>query len=250
MGGMTGGRRLRGLGRRVFSRRGLIGINLALIVIFSLLKIYVAVYETGFHDLNIRNIKVIQEKVAARKNFSFAVVGNVRNSIDIFDRRLLPLINGGAYDFVIFAGNSVMDGAHDKFGALYRTLGKLRVPGILAVGDDEMEDFGAKKFYHYFGPYFFSFAVDDSYFIFLDTTGQTSEEWQRAWVSRQLQAAAGYRYKFVVMNRSPAFHRPGRKKLLFRRYRMSRAYVDFLFPPGCLFPRPGHRRFFQQPALL
>ncbi len=216
------------LGGRIFSRRGMIAINLVLIVVFALLKIYVAVYETGFHDLNIRNIQVVREKIAARKSFSFAVVGNVKNSIDIFDRRLMPRIKAGSYDFVIFAGNSVMDGAHDKFGAFYRTLKKLEIPGILAVGDSEMEDFGAKKFYHYFGPYFFSFAVADSYFIFLDTTGQTSEEWQRAWVQRQLQAAAAYHYKFVVMNRSPACERSRRRQLLFHRYRMSAAYVDFL----------------------
>lgn len=201
---------------------------LAIIVVFTLIKIYVAVFETSFHDLNITNIEKIEKQLNKQDSFSFAVIGNVKNSIDVFDHRLLPLINEKKPNFIIFTGNSVMDGAEDKYGALYKTLEKLDSPFVLAVGDNEVSDFGAKRFYRHIGPYYFSFALHNAYFIFLDTTGQTSEKWQKEWLLSQLENARNYQYKFVIMNRPIANLPPKGKKVFFRKYRMSASYLEFL----------------------
>ncbi|RLB68955.1 MAG: hypothetical protein DRH04_06040 [Deltaproteobacteria bacterium] len=208
-------------------KRFIIGSILAVIIVFTLMKIYVMIFESSFHDLNITNIEKIEKKLQNKTSFSFAVVGNVENSIDIFDRRLLPLINARKPDFVIFTGNSVMDGAEDKYGALYKTLEKLTSPFILAVGDNEVSDFGAKRFYRHIGPYYFSFAAGNAYFIFLDTTGQTSEKWQREWLLSQLEDARSCRHIFVVMNQ-PLIGQRRKKKSFFKKYQMSENYRLFL----------------------
>jgi glycosyltransferase involved in cell wall biosynthesis len=201
---------------------------LVIIAVFTLVKIYVAIFETNFHDLNITNIEKIEKNLDGKDSFSFAVIGNVENSIDVFDYKLLPLINEKKPDFVIFTGNSIMDGAEDKYGALYKTLGKLASPFILAVGDNEVSDFGAKRFYRHIGPYYFSFATHNTYFIFLDTTGQTSEKWQKEWISSRLEDAKDYQYKFVIMNRPIESIPPKGKKIFSRKDRMCKSYRDFL----------------------
>jgi len=201
---------------------------LVIIAVFTLVKIYVAIFETNFHDLNITNIEKIEKKLDGKDSFSFAVIGNVENSIDVFDHKLLPLINEKKPDFVIFTGNSIMDGAEDKYGALYKTLGKLASPFILAVGDNEVTDFGAKRFYRHIGPFYFSFATHNTYFIFLDTTRQTSEKWQKEWISSRLEDAEDYQYKFVIMNRPIESIPPKGEKIFSRKDRMCKSYRYFL----------------------
>jgi len=192
------------------------------------MKIYVAVFETNFHDLNITNIEKIEKQLNGKDSFSFTVIGNVENSIDVFDRKLLPLINGKTPDFVIFTGNSVMDGAEDKYGALYKTLEKLTSPFLLTVGDNEISDFGAKRFYRHIGPYYFSFATHNAYFIFLDTTGKTSEKWQKEWLLSQFENARDYQYKFVIMNRPISCSPSKREKIFFKKRQVSESYREFL----------------------
>jgi len=201
---------------------------LVIIAVFTLMKIYVVIFETSFHDLNVTNIEKIEKQLNRKDYFSFVVIGNIENSIDIFDRKLLPLINEKNPDFVIFAGNSTMDGAEDKYGALYKSLEKLVPPFILAVGDNEVTDLGGKRFYRHIGPYYFSFATHNAYFIFLDTTGQTSEKWQKEWLLSQFENTEDYQYKFIIMNRSINSSPSKGGKIFFRKKRMSKGYLDFL----------------------
>lgn len=210
------------------TKKIIIWVFLAIIIIFSLLKIYVLVFETNFYDLNAKNMKYIQDELDEQANFSFIIVGNVENSIDVFDNRILPLINKDDADFVIFAGDSVIDAGEDKYGALYKTLKKLNKPFIFAVGNNEVSYFGYKNFYRHFGPYYFSFVLDDAYFIFLDTSGQTSEVWQRVWLQKELENAKNYKKKFVIMNRQVIEDINSHLMLHDIEYEMSRGYRSFL----------------------
>ena len=199
-----------------------------IVVVFTLLKIYVLVFETNFQDLNVKNINEIQNNLKSRTQFSFAVVGNVENSIDVFDKKILPLINNDDFDFIIFAGDFLLDGGKDKYGAFYKTAKKLKVPVIIVVGDNEVSDFGAKRFYKHFGPYYFSFNVADSNFIFLDTTGETSEEWQKEWLINELENTKKYKNKFVITNR-PLEKQSGISLALSdSEYKFSEDYINFL----------------------
>ncbi|MCK5098178.1 MAG: glycosyltransferase, partial [Desulfobacteraceae bacterium] len=102
----------------------------------------------------------------------------------------------------VSVGNAVYDGAEGKYRLLYRGLSKLDIPYVLAVGHNEAEDFGAGKFYRHFGPYFFSFHLENAYFIFLDSTGQTSWKSQLRWLRQELITAEKYPYRFVFMGSS------------------------------------------------
>jgi 1,2-diacylglycerol 3-alpha-glucosyltransferase len=162
-------------------------------------KLYLLSHETDYQALNADNIERITARLRGKNVFTFAVLGNIRNSMRIFEKRIAPLIRGSGADFMVSVGNAVADGAEDKYRLLYRGLKDLGIPYLLAPGPNEVEDFGAGKFYRHFGPYFFSFRLGNADFIFLDSTGLTSWKWQMRWLHRELKQAAGYAYRFVFL---------------------------------------------------
>jgi glycosyltransferase involved in cell wall biosynthesis len=145
---------------------------------------------------------IIKENIE-NDDYTFAVVGNIENSIAIFDNRILEKINQNQVDFIISTGNNLRDGDESKYRIFYRTLEKLNIPFLTAVGRREIADGGNENFYKYFGPFYFSFQIDDSYFIFLDTTENTNLSWQQQWLKNELKEAAAYEKKFVIMNKTP-----------------------------------------------
>jgi len=208
-------------------RKIILSLFFLIIVAFTLLKIYVFLFETNFKDLNAKNVNEIQNKLN-NDTFSFAVVGNVENSIDVFDKEILPLLNNNGLDFVIFTGDSLLDGGEDKYGAFYKTLQKLNMPTIEVAGDSEISDNGAKRFHQHFGPFYFSFGVNNAYFIFLDTTGQTSEAWQKEWLVNELENAEAYTNKFVISNRPLMVNKKASLILSDNEYVASQEYIGFL----------------------
>ncbi|MGA1864120.1 MAG: metallophosphoesterase family protein [bacterium] len=117
----------------------------------------------------------------------------------IFNKRILPLLKKSDIDFLISAGNAVKDGAEDKYRILNRSFKKMDIPYILAVGSNEVEDLGMNRFYRHFGPLLFSFNVGEAYFVFLDSTGETSWEWQKPWLEKELASAQNFKYRFVII---------------------------------------------------
>ena len=220
-------------------------LKLCLILILLLMavligyKVYLFVYETDYEALNADHIDRIEARLYSKDSFKFAVVGNIRNSMRIFERRIAPLIRGNGVDFMVSVGNAVYDGAEGKYRLLYRGLKKLGIPYVLAAGHNETEDFGASKCYRHFGPYFFSFHLKNAYFIFLDSTGKTSWKWQLRWLRQELTAAGQYPYRFVFLSHSlfplPGFDPDGTKyvleenlsrnvRRLFSRYRVTAVF--------------------------
>jgi len=178
-------------------------IVIFILLIFVAYRIYLIAFETDFNSLNIDNIDKVQKLEKKEAGFSFAVTGNIKNSIDVFDTKLVRKINNDNLDFVISTGNAVWDGAEDKYRVLNKSLKKVKVPVIMGIGDNEVSDGGTLRFYKHFGPLYFSFSIGDSYFIFLDTTGETAEAWQREWLGGELINAQKYKYRFIFMNRPP-----------------------------------------------
>ena len=166
-------------------------------------KGYLFYCESDYQALNSGHIEQIENQLDSQESYNFAVIGNIRNSMRIFEQRIAPLLQDQHVDFMISAGNAVYDGAEDKYRLLYRGLKKAAVPYVLAVGHNELEDFGAGKYYQHFGPYFFSFQLHNAAFIFLDSTGKTSWQWQLRWLQEKLEYSKHLPYRFIFLNHSP-----------------------------------------------
>ncbi|AEV28588.1 glycosyltransferase [Sphaerochaeta pleomorpha str. Grapes] len=188
------------------SKRQKLHIYFILVTIFlSILigyRIYLSIYEKDYQSLNAVNIETIETKLIGQTTFSFAVVGNIDNSMRIFSDRIVPLMQDENVDFLISVGNAVFDGAEGKYRLLHRGLTKLDIPYILVPGNNEVADFGSNNFYQHFGPYFYSYHLDNAYFIFLDSTGITSWKWQLHWLNQELETAKNYPYRFVFLGHS------------------------------------------------
>jgi 1,2-diacylglycerol 3-alpha-glucosyltransferase len=206
--------------RKKKSFKILLFIDIALLLIFTSYKVYLFIFEADFVSTNITNIQSLQY-IKADDGISFAVLGNIKSSIDIFDKKIVKEINTDKkLDFVISTGNAVITGNEDKYRILNKSLNKIKIPTVIGIGDKEISNGGSSRFYNHYGPYYFSYSINDTHFIFLDTTGMTSEEWQKAWLIEELSTNDKYKYKFVIMNKPPF--------KVENTYLLSKSYCDFL----------------------
>ncbi|MFO7818953.1 MAG: glycosyltransferase [Halanaerobacter sp.] len=166
-------------------------------------RIYAPRSIENFNAVNLKNIEKVKKRLQGRDSFSFVVLGNIKNSITIFDKKILSEIDSEEIDFIISTGNNVVDSGEGKYRVLYKTLSNLEVPFITAVGENEVKEEGYKNYYKYFGPFYFSFQIDDSSFIFLDTTGHSPKPWQKTWLKKELKNSSLYSKRFVIMNKPP-----------------------------------------------
>lgn len=173
-------------------------VTLALILILAAYRLYLSVMEPDFHAIHAEQIEDIQSKVVAGDALRFVVVGNINNSIGLFERKMIPVINQAGPAFLVSAGNAVSGGGEDKYRALYRTLSHLEMPYLLTVGENESSVLGSFHFYEHFGPYFYSFRAGDSQFLFLDSTDPDTYPFQLHWLSEQLRDSA-VEHRFVFL---------------------------------------------------
>ncbi|AOY86750.1 glycosyl transferase family 1 [Marinobacter salinus] len=158
-------------------------VCLLIVILLVGYKTYLNLFMKDFKGLHTAEVERIHQKVSRDTPFSFAVVGNINNSIGIFEERIIPELNASGIDFLVSAGNAVSGGGEDKYRALYGSLSHLTIPWLLTFGAHEYEDFGSFRFYDHFGPHFFSIRAGSSRLIFLDSTGKTPWKWQIRWLN-------------------------------------------------------------------
>ncbi|WP_233081892.1 glycosyltransferase [Rheinheimera soli] len=156
------------------------------IILLVFYKIYLNFFEKDFIAEHAVQVEKIDSILKYKDEFKFAVVGNISNSVGIFERKIIPLLNEQGYDFVISAGNAVSTGGEDKYRAIYRALSRLNMPYLLTFGPQEESRLGGFRFYDHFGPLHFSFKSGSNRFIFIDSTGTTDFSWQYRWLEEEL----------------------------------------------------------------
>ncbi|HER34090.1 MAG TPA: glycosyltransferase, partial [Halothiobacillaceae bacterium] len=179
-------------------RRLKLAFYLTLIAILVLVgyRIYLSFFEQTYHAVHAEQIERIQAR--AGDGLHFAVVGNINNSVGLFERKMIPMLNRADLDFVVSAGNAVSGGGEDKYRALYRTLSHLEMPYLLTVGEKESGAFGSFNYYEHFGPYFFGFRAGGSQFLFLDSTDPDTYPFQLHWLREQLRDPSP-RHRFIFI---------------------------------------------------
>jgi len=173
---------------------------LCLLIVILLVgyKTYLNLFMQDFNSLHSTQVERIHERVKPGEAVSFAVVGNINNSIGIFEERIVPELNSSGLDFMVSAGNAVSSGGEDKYRALYGTLSHLKIPYLLTFGANEFDNFGSFRFYDHFGPHFYSIRTGNVRLIFLDSTGKTPWRWQIRWLKDLLnQDTSNARILFI-----------------------------------------------------
>lgn len=157
---------------------------LCLLLVLALVgyKVYLNFFKQDFEALHSEQVERIYQRTPPGAGIRFAVVGNINNSVGIFERRIIPELNSTNLDFLVSAGNAVSGGGEDKYRALQGTLSHLELPYLLTFGHNEHADFGSFRFYDHFGPHFYSVRTGNTRLIFLDSTGKTPWVWQMRWL--------------------------------------------------------------------
>jgi glycosyltransferase involved in cell wall biosynthesis len=182
--------------------KALFYLNIVLVVALIGYKGYLNLSKPDFTAVHTEQLLALQTKLKDADNFQFAVVGNINNSVGVFERTFIPLLNRSGADFLVSAGNAVSAGGEDKYRALYGTLSRLRMPYLLTFGPNEYANFGSFRFYEHFGPHFYSMKLGNSRFIFLDSTGKTHFRWQLEWLAALL-GTGDAAHTFVFISHPP-----------------------------------------------
>ncbi|RUO69553.1 glycosyltransferase [Idiomarina ramblicola] len=177
-------------------------LNIAIVVGLIGYKVYLNLITSEFEAEHTDQLSSISARLEGQESYSFAVVGNINNSVGIFERRIIPMLNDASVDFLVSAGNAVSSGGEDKYRAIRGTLSRLQMPYLLTFGNNEYEEFGSFRFYDHYGPHFFSFTAGNSRFIFLDSTGKTPWQWQLRWLTDILKADNS-EHRFVFIGHPP-----------------------------------------------
>lgn len=173
-------------------------LSLTVVVLLVGYKAYLNLFLEDFSSVHSQQVEAIYQRVKPGEPVSFAVVGNINNSIGVFEDRIVPALNRSGVDFMVSAGNAVSGGGEDKYRALYGTLSHLEIPYLLTFGPHEYEDFGSFRFYDHFGPHFYSVRTGNVRLIFLDSTGKTPWRWQIRWLDDLLnQDTSNARILFI-----------------------------------------------------
>src|SRR6056297_3193713 len=88
--------------------------NLAIVLLLVGYKVYLNFYQPDFQVLHTGQVDLIENRLAGKDSFSFAVVGNINNSIGVFEEQIIPELNQAGLDFRVSAGNAVSSGGEDK----------------------------------------------------------------------------------------------------------------------------------------
>ena len=105
----------------------LLFLDIILLLIFISYKSYLFIFESDFVSNNISNIQKLNH-INTNDGIPFAVMGNIKSSIDIFDKKIVTEINAdNNLDFAISTGNAVIDGNEDKYRILNKSLNKIKI---------------------------------------------------------------------------------------------------------------------------
>lgn len=180
----------------------LLALSLATLISVLGYKIYLNFFEQDLIHAHDEQIAALQERLSGRDTYRFAVVGNIKNSVGLFERQIVPMLNEADVQLVVSAGNAVSGNSEDKYRALRESLARLEMPYLLTFGENESGPLGHFRFYEHFGPYFYAVEAADSLFLFLDTTGHSPLTWQLRWLERQL-ARTTAQHTFIFMGHPP-----------------------------------------------
>lgn len=171
---------------------------IAIVVLLVGYQIYLNATGPRYMSLHTAQVAAIESELASTETFEFAVVGNVNNSVNIFQNQIIPLINNSGASFTVSAGNAVSIGAAENYRSVFEIFSNLAHPWLLTYGNNENTDLGQFTFYDGFGPFFYSFRAANAHFIFLDNTDNTDYNWQLRWLLSELQnSTAEHRFVFV-----------------------------------------------------
>lgn len=172
-------------------------VTILLMVLIAAIAVISFFYYPEVSDWNSQELHKIDKSSG---NFSFLVFGDNRDSVETFDQ-LIDEVNKENVTFAVDNGDLVSSGDMVKFGFFLNQIKRSNKPIITNIGNHELKDNSEANYQKVFGPPYYSFADNNSYFIMLDdANGKNVDSQQMSWLVQELQNGQKYKYRFVFMH--------------------------------------------------
>ncbi len=116
---------------------------------------------------NIRTIQQIQEALAGKEHFSFAVIGDTHQRFSVL-REIVRQASVHDPAFFVHTGDFTNYGRYKEYTKTIDFFDEIDIPFVVCAGNHDMELYGARCFSHLFGPLNFFFDIQENRFIFLN----------------------------------------------------------------------------------
>jgi 3',5'-cyclic AMP phosphodiesterase CpdA len=192
-------------------------------------------------DWNRDNLKQI--KVPAGNSLTFAVLGDNRSNLPVFEQVLKHMQRDPSLAFAIDVGDLVETGTVENFrNFLDQIRRNLHRPLLTVLGNHDLKkDRSAGPYRHIFGPEHYAFQIKDNYFIVVnDAKDYQISEAQWRWLERKLKKSQSYKTRLVFLH-APLFDPRGgenhhalpegtgrRLANLFRRYHVTHVFAGHI----------------------
>jgi len=186
--------------KKYFSKKRHIVAVTAIVVLLTIIGLnnYLPVGPGNYNQKQIDKI----HSSAPRDHFSFAVMGDNKNSFKIFSK-ILKDVDNNHYTFAIDVGDLVYDGEKAKYRIFYNMIKNEQTPFLVAIGNHDIREAGAENYFDIFGKFYYSFDYGNSLFIVLDDANETRiDAVQMKWLEEQLQRNEQHKFVFLHV---PAF---------------------------------------------
>lgn len=130
--------------------------------------------------------------------FSFAVFGDNRNSLLVFNR-LMEMVNNDEPLFSILLGDFVFTGEKYKHRTFISQAEKIDHPLLILPGNHEVWDNDSfrENYEFFYGPTYYSFSVGEAYFMVLDNSDYKLFGQRYEWLETELKKSLAYKHRFV-----------------------------------------------------
>lgn len=106
--------------------------------------------------------------------------------------------------FTINVGDLAYDGDATKYRMTLEISDKVNVPMVTAIGNHDIRSNGRAVYSKMFGPFYYSFAVGDTYYIVLDDANEKRvDPAQMKWLKSELDKSVPYKHCLVLMHVPP-----------------------------------------------
>lgn len=141
-------------------------------------------------------------KVSNPNSLTFAVFGDSRDNEAVFGQLLKQVDQDPDFAFAVQVGDLVPDGELGNFRSFIKQVKHyLRLPLLTVIGNHDIQNRGRDYYLLIFGQYYYSFHLNNNYFIMVDDAGITSfTEKQLRWLAEELQKSQSFQRRFVFLH--------------------------------------------------
>ncbi|WP_291636604.1 metallophosphoesterase [Clostridium sp.] len=159
-----------------------------------------------------KTIKIEPLQSDSTGKYQYIILGDNRDGYDTFDN-IIQQVNGKNPVFVIDNGDLVFSGKRNQYRLFNQMLSKISTTVCTTLGNHDIRGSGRDTYTMLYGPAYYSFDIEDSHFVFMDSSPGWSEKQaisnqQYTWLEKDLKKSQGKRI-FVVTHIPPHDPRSG-----------------------------------------